>query len=535
MSTRKAETGSPFRQERYCSSAQLDRGLMANLVAARCDALDRAEDRELIHFLQLLSHREGGLKKVAAELVAKHPENVCTRSMLKFGIKAGKHYNAEQVKAVRDEMGKDWGCFPLRGEEEMVADGFLGIYARRDRISNLQDEFPSSYSASDISKVCAVVADDEFEPALKELCLDPSLVLRKPSTAVATEFAPWYFQNAVAALRQYQQEWTEQRRAAVVVTELGRMVYDTLEFTLSAKCLTLIDGLARTGKTFSAKAWCEVHPGRARYVQVPSTNDDIGFFRAIAKSLGVSINLNSKAQELRQRIEEVLQRGDLAIVFDEAHYLWPHSNYRDAMPQRVNWIMTALVNHGVPISLVTTPQFLRTQKAVERKSSWTSEQFVGRIGHYQKLPDSLSESDLNNVAASLLPEGDFRALEILVRYAQGSAKYLAGIESVVRRARYLAGKEARTKVVTADIKRAIQESVIPSDSALAQAIAEPEKPSRRRREGRLQSPLMPSSAPVKAGQKPGELPERFSPRSTGLVVDMDRAHSPRTERDLVAA
>ncbi len=32
---------------------------------------------------------------------------------------------------------------------------------------------------------------------------------------------------------------------------------------------------------------------------------------------------------------------------------------------------------------------------------------------------------------------------------------------------------------TADIKRAVHESVIPSDSALAQAIAAPEKPSRK--------------------------------------------------------
>jgi len=41
--------------------------------------------------------------------------------------------------------------------------------------------------------------------------------------------------------------------------------------------LTLIEGLAGMGKTFSAKVWCEQHPGQARYVQVPTTTDDASF------------------------------------------------------------------------------------------------------------------------------------------------------------------------------------------------------------------------------------------------------------------
>jgi hypothetical protein len=244
--------------------------------------------------------------------------------------------------------------------------------------------------------------------------------------------------------------------------------------------MVILDGLARTGKTFSAKAWCQLRPGQARYVQVPSSSDDIGFFRAIAKSLGVSINQNSKAQQLRDRIEDTLQRGKLAVVFDEAHYCWPQSNYREAMPARINWIMTALVNQGVPVALVTTPQFMRAQTAVERKSLWTSEQFIGRIGDYKRLPDSLSETDLTAVARKLLPEGCPRCIETLVVYAQGSAKYLAAIESAVRRARYDAQKEGRAKVVFADVRDAIKGSVIPSDTALARALTPPQKAGRAR-------------------------------------------------------
>jgi hypothetical protein len=244
------------------------------------------------------------------------------------------------------------------------------------------------------------------------------------------------------------------------------------------------------GKTFAAKTWCNERPGHARYVQVPSTNDDVGFFRAIAKAIGVSCGRSWKAVQLRQRIEDTLQAGDLILVMDEAHGLWPMSDCRHSLPGRISWVMTALVNYGVPVALVTTPQFIATQKAVEKRTHWTSEQFIGRIGHYLPLPKSLGEDDLTRVAKALLPAGDAKSIEILVRYAQSSAKYLAGIETAVRRARSLARKENRERVERADIKRAIQEAVIPSDSALANALAEPIKGARKRAAMPLQGRFM---------------------------------------------
>jgi histone H3/H4 len=380
--TRKSTYGTGFRQERFSSSIEFERGLMANLVARRCSRLIRPEDRQLIWFLQLRSHQDGGLEKFIEDFIRFLPDQA--------------QWNPEQ----------------LRSE-------------------------------------------------LERICLDPAVGFNTNGRFKHFLWSP---------LLQYQAQHIAQQRAATVVTELGKIVNATLDYALNSHCMVLIDGLARMGKTFAAKAWCQQHPGRARYVQVPSTNDDIGFFRAIAKGIGVSININSKAQELRQRIEDALQPGDLAVVFDEAHYLWPNSHYRLARPNRINWIMTALVNHGVPVALVTTPQFIRTQKEVERKSSWTSEQFIGRIGHYERLPDRLSQNDLAKVARALLPEGDRKSIETLIAYAEASAKYLAGIDYAVRRARYLAAKENRNAVSFTDIKLAIQENVIPSDSALTQTL-----------------------------------------------------------------
>jgi hypothetical protein len=225
----------------------------------------------------------------------------------------------------------------------------------------------------------------------------------------------------------------------------------------------------------------------------------------------------------------------LILVMDEAHYLWPISDCRHALPGRINWVMTALVNQGVPVALVTTPQFIATQKAVEKRTHWTSEQFVGRIGHYLPLPKSLGEEDLAKVAKALLPAGDAKSIEILVRYAQSSAKYLAGIETAVRRARYLAKKENRERVERADIKRAIQEAVIPSDSALANALAEPVKTSRRRAAMPLQEPCMEPARPSgPAGARVTSRPDFAGVEPAG-ITGKNRLNSQRIARELVPA
>lgn len=466
--TRHAKDGEQSRQERYMSSAVFVRGLMGNIVARRCEVLDDAAARDLVWFLQLISHREGGIKGVAAEILKRWPGRVATTAMQRLGIKRGQTCRAAQVREIREDFPDGWigqGAYPLRGEEppldaeELLDDWDRKIAASRQARS---EAFPESYPADIFLETCASEAARGLADWLERLCLDPAWSIS----------SPWYFPTLIETLRDYQTAWIAERSAGLVTTEIGRQVNETLDYALETGRMVLIDGMARTGKTTAARQWCEQRPGRARYVQVPSSTDDGGFFRAIAKALGVSINLNSKAVELRDRVEDTLQRSRLAVVFDEAHYLWPQGNFRDALPTRLNWIMTALVNHGVPVGLVTTPQFIRSQQQVEKKSCWTSEQFIGRIGHYQRLPDSLSPEDLAAVARVQLPEGEAKAIALLVAYARSSAKYLAGIDSVVTRARYLAGRTGRAKVSCSDVAAAIQEGVIPSDNALSAALAD---------------------------------------------------------------
>ena len=142
--------------------------------------------------------------------------------------------------------------------------------------------------------------------------------------------------------------------------------------------------------------------------------------------------------------------------------------------------MTALANYKVPVCLIATPQFTADQKAVERKTGWASEQFIGRITHYERLPEGLAEAELKEIAQSLLPGvKDTRCAEALACYAQSSKRYVAGIEAAVKRARYYARKSGRETVNFKDIAEALKCSVIPSDTALHNALMD-----RSQRKGR---------------------------------------------------
>lgn len=121
-----------------------------------------------------------------------------------------------------------------------------------------------------------------------------------------------------------------------------------------------------------------------------------------------------------------------------------------------------------------------------------------------------------------MPEGDAKTIETLVSYAQSSAKYLAGIESAVCRARHLARKEGRERTQFSHVKRAIKENVIPSDSALAQALAEPPRRGRRAvlipAEPAIAPPLNRLSSPVEAPGAPSHLNRLDRPHAGRLAI-----------------
>lgn len=277
------------------------------------------------------------------------------------------------------------------------------------------------------------------------------------------------------ALRGHLEQFIAAKASGQAVTAIGRAVNTGLDYCLTTRSLTVINGLPRLGKSFAAERYCEQHPGRIRYVQVPSSSDDLAFFMAIARALGITIESNAKTKNLRPRIEAALQGGDLGLALDEAHNCWPSHNYRLARPPRICWLMTALVNQRVPVAMIVTPQFFKAQQSYEAKSGWAAEQFVGRIGRYVQLPDNVSLSDLAKVARAVYPTGTETAIQTLADYAKLSSKHVAAIDHALRHAAFIAVQSGRITPTWPDVKQALREGVIPSDIGLAKALKRGDK------------------------------------------------------------
>jgi hypothetical protein len=358
---------------------------------------------------------------------------------------------------------------------------------------------PVAYPVERVIALCRE-ASDSLEKDISKLCLDPQLLIGK---GIAETGWPWYFPKLVSTLREYMPRWIAERHAGTVVTALGQKVHDALDYTQQSRTMTLVVGDARVGKSFSAHSWCEQHPGQARFVEVPPGNDDKSFFRALARGLGLGNFQQYKAVEIRERVESVLLSGDLLLCLDEAHRLWPEVNLWRGFPKRLNWVMS-MANHGVPICLIGTPQFIERQKASDQTSGWNSAQFMGRLSHYEPLPRELELDDLMAVARSVLPEADTRTLRALAAYARTSARYLAAIDAIAKRARYIAGRDGRLTATTDDVRMAMQQSVIPADSKLVAALKSVEKPAGRQSRRGVAMPLPDAGSELAVETQPQE-------------------------------
>jgi hypothetical protein len=339
------------------------------------------------------------------------------------------------------------------------------------------------------------------------MCLDPECQFHRGGL--------WYFAALAGALRDYIDKWVA-TKTDWPETRLGRIVADEFDYTTTARCLSLLCGEARRGKSFAARNCCNKNIGRARFVEVPTGNDDTSFFRALARGLGLGNFLKYKAIDIRERVESVLLTGDLLLVLDEAQRLWPECWQRYARPARINWVMS-MANAKVPILLISTPQFLTGQRVAE-KTGWNSAQLTGRIYSYKDLPSDLDASDLMAVCKAVLPEASAAVLRVLAHYARTSARYMAAIESISKRARYLAARAGRKDCSTEDIRTAMNESIIPSDTKLNAALEKARTDTRRRKHAAvLPMEISPQeSDPLEARREP----------ASG-VVDLDLSNRSR--------
>ncbi len=394
-STRRAAAGSELKQERFLSSTSLPRGLIGNVVARRMACLKSESHRLSIRFLQELSLRDLA--------IARHPTCVA--------MPAWPWKTSDQARDALDQASID-----------------------------LSERFGLGFADATEVKSCLV-----------NLCLDPAF---DPINRTDPRE-----QRLIAALDDYRHAFCQAYRRLLCVTKTTRELFDLLDFAAAQICggFVLAEGAHRTGKSFSAQMWCQLHIGGARYVQLSSSTSDAEFYRDIARALGIGAGGTRKAAELRFRVTEALVNSGELLVLDEADWICPQGVRPRAAPERLNWLMTGLVNQGVPIALIGSRNFNRMLSNFERKCPvWGSAQFWGRLRHRITLPSELDQADLIGVARLYAPEADARMCMMLAGYALYAKGHIAVIESITARARFKATKAKRPMRI-ADIEAAMAE------------------------------------------------------------------------------
>ena len=355
--------------------------------------------------------------------------------------------------------------------------------------------------------------EDEVTNLLVEVCLDPKIRIELREELSATETRNHrdddtdQVKTIVAAVERYRCRLERSVVAEFAMTAVAQQVFDTMNYALTTGRMAVIEGLSGTGKSTAAETWAAANRGRARLISLSGISHKTGFFQKLASAIGLAAS-NRKATDMQVKVEEFFRRTKLLLAIDEAHYLWPQHQRSHSNPELIDWVNTALVNHGVPVVLICTDQFAKLKRRVEKQTGWTSEQLEHRVKRYVKLPPLPSREDLELVASKLLaarwrdlsqqwistaeePSPDL--VGAAVGYALTCKLRLPAVADLAAEARLVARDNGRTGVTGRDLKRALLWRQLPSDQALREAF-EPEGTNvARRLERRTQTVYTPSA------------------------------------------
>jgi hypothetical protein len=434
MSTRKAEK--PYEglaENRYMSRPEYAelRGLNAVYVKDKAAISPSAQKRALLWFLQAKSLQDGGLRKLAADLVARLPGRFTS-----IIGRSGYVVEADEVTAAeRFLVGV---CIDpkvsirLPGEDEDI---------RQFETERARHYFPA---------------------------LDPE---------DAREAAFSYSSEKVgAALLDYRRRHDAAAAEGRYQTAIGRKISATLDFGLKTAGMVMIDGREGRGKTDETKAWCQRHLGEARYVSLKGINSKTAAFRELGKALGIASSYARKVSEMQARVEDVLERSKLMLVIDEAHWLFNQSARIYTRPELMDWLVTAICNRSIPVALVTTPQFITSMAKAAHQVGWNYKQFFRRVARRVELPGRNSTKDIEGAVRWTFPKAGSATIDRIVGHVLLTKRDLSALGDIVRELRYLLNPEAPAD---ADLSKVRHEQVVgiiegelePNDAAFANALS----------------------------------------------------------------
>jgi len=243
----------------------------------------------------------------------------------------------------------------------------------------------------------------------------------------------------------------------------------------------LIEGREGIGKSHAAENWCAQHAGQVVYVRLESGTDESTLFRSIARAIGTACSYSRKATQMRARIQDALQPGQLMLVLDEAHFLWPQSERAArSAPKRMDWLRTALIDFGVPVALISTPQYFSNACDRFRKGGWNSLQIQRRLARTATLPEphEVPVEDVLRIVERYFPVSDARTHKQVAALAIGTIGFLTTIKHLRKRVDFLVSRRPGTKEA-AILVYAMRDMGLPEVATPAPA-ATPEAPPKDR-------------------------------------------------------
>ena len=475
---------------------------------------------ELLWFLQSVSMQPGGLEKFALDLIEEFKPQfgpatlredsktltIEQREELWGGLHAGRKaelipfrswsLNADiDWQEEQDREIKRWAEYghypkPMPGNEQSRFRAALlkipvrvFIEAARNNPARFSDTL-AKIAPRVFRDCCLEAARTELSGHLRSICEGPARWI---------DGAPWYCEKLIDVLFEAMAAHASRVELQLARTEVVSLAFDRLNYAWQEKCLVKIEGDARTGKSEAIKAWCSMHPGRARLVATPSRPSMRALTFAVADSLGIPVGPKTDTSDLQDQVQFIIRHSRLFFIFDEAHFLLPTSYGRNTNPARLDWVRTEIVDRDLPVALVCTPQAFK--HSVARFQKWTGynfAQFLGRIMLNVTLPNELGEADLLAVTKIQGPDIPEKFHGFIVARAMQSEGYLKSIEAVCRLARYVARRGGHAAVTLADVELAASE-VMPSTPAPAQ-----ERPATARPRPIAEKRTRPVAAPAAA-------------------------------------
>lgn len=507
-STRRVKPGERRSQNGWASAVEFEelRGLNGNRVADKVALLAGLSDEEkkarLLFFLQALSLREGGTRRIARELLEMFPQRIGTPTMVEIGCRPGKRL----TQAERDTIDEE-----LHYAYSRAIDQVFGTKPAEVRhCKTTADEFYAE---------CLEQLESNLDQFIERLCCDPRLAVtqdkdeefqygkllriifegtERESEGRSTEIAKLkHFQEILPTLFEYQERMENVVRESFVETSVGCTVFEALDYALETGRSVLIEGNSGIGKTTAIKAWCQIHSCRARHVQLKGITHRTGFFQEVSRALGVGRGGTTSASKIQTRIEQFLRRTKIMLVIDEGQYLLPPGNRVGTPPELINWLNTACYNEGVPFVISATSEFSDRRAIVEKNTTWQSEQLRRRIRRYFALPSCPTDDDLQKVARKLLPRANPAMLDYVVGYAVSSKGFFQAITNAIEDAHLIASKAGRDEIKFSDMRAAIVDWRSPSDAALGRVFAAKPEPRRRRQSVGVEPQMETDSMDVK--------------------------------------